>query len=1267
MSYRRAIQLANRYDNEHEQELEALRQNALLNKLNFSPKAGMGILGLSLGSRVGTMGSIGAAEGSLMDTLGPLAGYGLMASLPLRAMSQFKTDSKRQTDLKKQRALLEQSPGSITTGDIIKAGSLNSQGVSKGAMSTFMGMSAAGALTGSQALQDAAMAPYMVSGLTGGPLRALSSLGGMGAMAGYGMGSGAKAAALANVSNPMMAGMAMLPGMLGSAVGGGVSGLGSLAGAAGFGSVGSAATTAAAAIPASGIAGSLAAGGAGIAKGAGAITAMGLANPVVGLLTGALTMALAQPVVTKAMDKIKEGAGGQTLLKSGSSLRPRVESSGEIQRRYSLTSFLDGQTNRLIMSGTIDAGTGVILGYLNAIEKHVSGVDYMVEWFQTQNADRTVSSNLAQNSLQTQFGHSGDQMGDLSQKYNGPDDGIDTSTWSGRAQAATTNVFKKVVNAGEILSIVGSFFNPIDYMKGGTDSPFAKLRSHNEENQFQDTINKVSNLTGIPTSFLVAMETSATSLANMGETSQDKTVMLLGGIHELQRFSAFRLQDIANAMGIQEEDSLMGAIDAVRNEGDTRSNINGTRGFFGEAREQIAGSGMASIAGTVGGLALGGPLGALLGLGLTGIAPNILESLRDRSRRKRGEIKNFSDVLDDNEDGEVLSSVPEVGRGIMGGVINNTYNNDNSSIDNTSIDNTSIDNSSSNVNGSKNSLAIWKKFNPRLKTITKLLREIRDCVCEDCCDETKTKITGGSADATQAELFNQSRADELRLNRLQAYDSVNEMYELSRKEDKGLYVRFNNSSNKIINSNNADMNKQLELLQEIEDNTDFLEEIAMVGVGGGLMGFFAKMLPSLLKGGLLMGGLYSLFSGASDDVLSKVMSKPAAQRLSGMVDGAMIGSVFGLKGAAIGALAGWVMESTSQLVDSFLEPKEFPQANKIVKNGLHVVEAAIAGFAIGGPWGAFAGALGAIAYKLGPKLWDEFTADERTPEEQRKADKISAMRTSARIEEFEEQHPEEFTRAFGTTFGEGKGEYDFNEKDELIYRASDGSTYNTTTLSSTLSRSKLNNNMMQEEYVEKFKENHSDNFHFYGDSGEFKTLDNKLLFTDYQGLTWDVKKDELLGGQKAQKNPISKIIPLNSNLTTPKQTPTAVIKQNDLSGVMEFSKKVEYEINMERNEKKKTESAPIKENIKLKVVEPKEQEQPQATIDPLLTEYLKMLVGDNQEGISITSNIQGSMAQTLNSLVQLTEQNAQISAGLLAQMTVVAQNSYKPIDRGGNV
>ena len=52
----------------------------------------------------------------------------------------------------------------------------------------------------------------------------------------------------------------------------------------------------------------------------------------------------------------------------------------------------------------------------------------------------------------------------------------------------------------------------------------------------------------------------------MGETSEDKSVALLSGIFEVDKITAFKLIDIANYLGIKEEDSFMGKFKEIMDE-----------------------------------------------------------------------------------------------------------------------------------------------------------------------------------------------------------------------------------------------------------------------------------------------------------------------------------------------------------------------------------------------------------------------------------------------------------------------------------------------------------------------------------------------------------------------------------------------------------------------------------------------------------------------------------------------------------------------------
>lgn len=656
MSYQTAMKRINELEEQLQIQNESIRDNKLTNSLNFNPKVKMG-LGLGAAGIRAIAGSTAGAAGAL-GAISPIASAALMGTMPFMAASQMAQDRKRTTEFKAERELHQRSAIDIRGADILKTGSLVGGKASQIGMNQFMALLAAGALTGNSGLTNAGMAAYGASGVAkaaSNPLKAATAGMGLHAML---------SAAPGTTVNPITASMAAAPAVLGGVAGGAMKGLGwaaTQAGSLSTGMAGSALT---------GAGGGLTAMGGATQAGGSSLMAMGLTTPMLAVAMGLVTTFLVSPKIQKIMEKVHSKATGQELLRGGAAhQRPRIQQAHMIAQKYSTTRALDQQVNMLGQGQQLKVGEWLQLSYLGAIEKNTSMNRFMVEYIQEMDNEKRTSSDMTQNSMQSSLGHSGHREVDLSGGFQDVDpiDMMEPGLAKSMAQLKRMSM-GAVVGVGNLVEQYGSFVDPMAYIKGGEDNPFAKYQRMEDDRLFDDTVERYSVETGLSTSFVNALETSASAVANMGESSQDKLVALAGYNFEVNKISAFKLLDIAKAMGIDEQDSFMGKfrdimIDAENNR-DTRKKT-GVTGMVRDLTEGISNipflpallAGGAVLSGGVG-LAGGAAMMAAPAVGALGM------DLYSRFKgRKKGEntLKTGEEALDSVDTADIL---PQGDKGI---------------------------------------------------------------------------------------------------------------------------------------------------------------------------------------------------------------------------------------------------------------------------------------------------------------------------------------------------------------------------------------------------------------------------------------------------------------------------------------------------------------------------------------------------------------------------------------------------------------------------
>ena len=822
-----------------------LRESKLYNNLNFNPKAVMGTTigsGLLRGGTATTVGMADSAAGAgseILDTIGPGLGYALLGSLPFLGGTQLSNNRKREAEMNAQQKLMNHSARNANISDILKSGTTAVGSAGNTTRNTAAVLMASGALTQNAALSGAGMGVYAGSGLLSNPVRMLAT----------GMGINHYMSGVAGASNPMIAGMAAGPSALGHLGGWSLNGLGHAANAFGFTGAGSALGT----------------GGAAIIKGGAAASKMALAGgPMAAIAVGVATTLVTAPIFKKIMTKINENSTGQQLLNNHSRRRPRVNPAHTLARQYSTTSGLDQQVQMMISTGALKTEYGIQFGYLSAIEKNTSLNRFMVEYIQEQQNYKEDGSADTSDNFQRAFRQTGNgrnYSGAFIQEDNLDYDENASGLFQGY-QKFRTGLAKRITGAAQGVQTLASFTDILGYFKGGEDSPIAKYRRKQEENSLNRTAEVYSERTGLSIGSINALETSATDLANMGESSIDKLLAVSSGNFEVNKISAFKLMDIAQALGIEQENSFMGKFrdlhNAINNNRtlDINGNERNPQGFFGD----IAG-GIASVPylGTAlagaGVLATGGIGGALAGLAIPAAA-GIKSYFNDKRLARERRILTSEDSLEELEaGGHIEGMLPKMGAGLRGMFARNRT---------TNINNTT------NVTG----------------------------------DAFPTGASS-SIDEHQKELAKEEKENKEYNKRLQMYKDIHAINHRISHKSEGAYINYSKDANKRLNK----FSKQFKKLYKCCDSNSGIGItegiLGTLGIGALLSGSKNFGKNALKFGGKTLGPA-ALVAGAvfDDDFGHNSMMGALGYGAAGAMTGAQIGSVVPVIGTAIGAVVG---------------------------------------------------------------------------------------------------------------------------------------------------------------------------------------------------------------------------------------------------------------------------------------------------------------------------------------------------------------------------
>jgi len=566
------------------------------------------------------------------NAIGEMAGMGLLGSIPVQALTKGVGDTKRRVEAQAIRESGHRGEG-YNTADLVKLANISSSNMSERSGNLRNVLLAASALSGNPLLHGAATASWMGSNVTRGPLSALSTIGGLGVAAGSKLGI----SGLGHASNPIMNAMALMPGLVGGVGAGALHTAGGLANLVGASTIG----------------GGLHGAASGLFGAGSSLTALGLANPVVAAMVGLPTMLGLGMAKNKLMNYVDEKSSGVQLLRTGKALRPQLIYASQLELQYNHTRMVDKQRDVAGQQGQLKPFEWFALAYLGDIASSNSLLRFMAEQLQRDSTDNSsISANHTQNNLQSHFGYMGARDNDLTKPYSAQDNSdlasigwgdIGNDRWG---EAAKYKMGEKLSKFARWTDIASAAIDPMAYLQGGEHSVFGKLQAYEKQDRFNEVVNKVSSVSGIPTSFLVALETTGTSLANMGETPMDKMISLTGGMYELVRFSAFRLQDIANHIGATDNTS-MGVINAMVNETEAKEDTR-DRGWGDRFQEWVATSGAANIgAAGLGAALIGGIGGAGMGLAMAGPLAAYYAWQKRKKAKADGELLSSKEAVED--------------------------------------------------------------------------------------------------------------------------------------------------------------------------------------------------------------------------------------------------------------------------------------------------------------------------------------------------------------------------------------------------------------------------------------------------------------------------------------------------------------------------------------------------------------------------------------------------------------------------------------------
>ena len=1066
MGYREALQKINRYSQNFENYKYDLQGNSIARALNFDPRVKMGLPMAGLGLKMAAIDAMKANPGDLLHGLAPELGTALLMSIPLRTATQNLQKERSFNELRAEEAILKNNPTSITVGDIVKTGSLGQEKLSKSIINNSMLMTAAGALSDIPALTTAGLYGYTAGNLMGGPLRAASSLAGLGHMI-----SGHFGAEVAKNANPLTAGMAYMPTILGKTGSAVLHTGGFLAKGLGATSVGD----------------MLYKGGEQLSTTGAGLTKSALADPTVAIVTGVLTMMIANPAINKLMEKVKSTASGQNLLKNSTKRRPQIKMSTTLERTYSKTLMMDSQVSMLGNTGQLKTGEWLTLTYLGAIEKSVSLIGFIAEYIQDKRTSEQYSSDMVQNNIQTKFSQEGVEGGDLSGGYNPTKAEVEIAAmpegFAKKIAELKYGAMKRVMGASKWMEKAALFTDIPGLILGGKNSPYAKLKAMREEEEFLETAKEVSKETGLNLGGVIAMETSATELANQGETAADKTVSILSGLYELQRIQTGKVIDIADILGVTKEDSYLGKFAEVMEE--TRKAKNEReKGLIEEILQTVAETPLGPL--LLGGAAAGavGSAGAATGfLGLSWLG-SLLSSLAPTAAAT-GAAGGIAGTI----------GLPLYQSGFKFPFFDKVKGADEKAGQKTYEEAIKdIDVEGMYQSGSMSHLGLSSYYLESIDTTTsKILQFLVDCL--DCNKEIKDKYSL-TPDEKQQLLEEEREKDEKESRIKVIYNSVFDLAKRGVKKSKGIFIDFSDNALKILKQ----MGKGIRGGGP-DGGFSLLEFLGISKVGGWFKKFFVTIKDFIKKA----GGLTAAFA-----TLGSSISK--------------FGGTFLGKSLGVGAAAsiGW---------DIFTgDPSKENSWSGALAKGLMI------GLSIpGGPVPKIAGSIVAIILsKYGPQIKEKvvswynkitgFFNGEKQPSEVKPHVVDKERQSITHKNRFKNKHPEWF-HLLGDD-GEFKTKNNrlvFIHENGKIYDVLSNKLINNDKIKVSNQHRELTQRELSKEYRKQFQKMHPELFSKMSggtnilDQGYYDRTEQGLVFKTNTGDTYKVKTGNLLKSEKAQK------------------------------------------------------------------------------------------------------------------------------------------------------
>lgn len=520
--YLRAVNAANKIDSRRRSEMEDDWLYQKFSKPGTQIKAGLSKSGAMMLSNTSQKGSF---MGTMGDTIG---GAATLVTLP-GSSSQAKNDI---ADVKKQEAYLKSMKS--TNGQLGNTLSVGGN-IAQKYLKTTAGLYGAGYL-GTAASSMANMAGYSkLGGMlgTGG-----SALQGAGKFLGSNnllTPTGWNSLATQSLRSTLHPGLgsaahpAMANGMWGAAVDAGKQnatspqGLSNLApyllnkGSAAMGYMGNMATSAGL----SGTGHAMSASASGLSTLADSLAKV---DPMIGTTAGLLAMMGGGILSNKFIQKMKAQNPAQKLMKTGKNIITNIRSASQLKEQYSDTRVLDNQLNMYNAMGALSAGETLMISYLSSISGNTGLLQFMAEHQQIVSEGSRTGSSMAHNSVASKYSNTV-RDDELSMGHS------TDATWGMDGMGKLGyRLNQGLVGLNKTVTGLATIVNPLGYLSS-KNSPVALLKELFETNSESKAMGETAERLNIPSSFMVAMETTATKAMD-ASTPELQMVGLLAWIGE---------------------------------------------------------------------------------------------------------------------------------------------------------------------------------------------------------------------------------------------------------------------------------------------------------------------------------------------------------------------------------------------------------------------------------------------------------------------------------------------------------------------------------------------------------------------------------------------------------------------------------------------------------------------------------------------------------------------------------------------------------------